>query len=78
MENLIVRNVVHLYQMFDLTKDEYDKLVEKCMFNEEMSKILELRIKGYSRTQISMMLNISERTYDRRIRFIKNKIMKVL
>ena len=64
--------------MFDFTKEEYEQLIDKCMFNEEMSKILELRIKGYSRTQISMMLNISERTYDRRIRFIKNKIMKVL
>ena len=64
--------------MFDFTKEEYEQLIDKCMFNEEMSKILELRIKGYSRTQISMMLNISERTYDRRIRVIKNKIKKVL
>ena len=70
--------MVLLYQMFDFTKEEYEQLIDKCMFNEEMSKILELRIKGYSRTQISMMLNISERTYDRRIRYIKNKIKKVL
>lgn len=64
--------------MFDFTKDEYEMIVDKCMLNEELSKILELRIKGYSITQISMMLNLSERTVDRRIRLIKNKIKKVL
>lgn len=64
--------------MFDFTKDEYEFLVDKCMFNEELAKILKLRIKGYSITQISMKLNLSERTVDRRIRTIKNKIKKVL
>ena len=64
--------------MFDLTKEEYEKIIDKCMFNEELTKILELRIKGESRTQISMKLNLSERTVDRRIRTIKNKIKKVL
>lgn len=64
--------------MFDFTKDEYEMIIDKCMFNEELSKILELKIKGYSRVQIAMKMNMSERTLDRRIKQIKNKIMKVL
>lgn len=63
---------------FNFTKDEYEYLVEKCMFNEEMALILELLIKNYSRTQIAMKLNISESTLDKRIRFIKKKIIRVL
>ena len=63
---------------FNFTKDEYEYLVEKCMFNEEMALILELLIKNYSRTQIAIKLNISESTLDKRIRFIKKKIIRVL
>jgi len=63
---------------FNFTKDEYEYLVEKCMFNEEMALILELLIKNYSRTQIAMKLNISESTLDKRIHYIKKKILRVL
>jgi len=62
----------------NFTKDEFEYLVDKCMFNEEYALILELLIKNYSRTQIAMKLNISESTLDKRIRFIKKKILKVL
>ena len=35
--------------MFDLiTKKEYEELKEQLMLNEELSKILEMKIKGYS------------------------------
>lgn len=63
---------------FDFTKDEYEMIIDKCMFNEELSKILEMKIKGYSRVQIADKLHLSERTLDRRIKKIKNKILKVL
>lgn len=63
---------------FNFTKDEFEYLVDKCMFNEEMTTILELLIKNYSRTQIAMKLNISEATLDKRIQFIKKKIKRVL
>ena len=63
---------------FNFTKDEFEYLVDKCMFNEEMTTILELLIKNYSRTQIAMKLNMSEATLDKRIKFIKKKIMRVL
>lgn len=64
--------------MFDLTKAEYEDLKEKLMLNEELSQILEMKIKGYSITQISMKLNISERTTNRRIKELKRKIKRVI
>lgn len=64
--------------MFDLTKKEYEDLKEKLMLNEELSRILEMKIKGYSITQISMELNISERTTNRRVKELKKKIMRVI
>ena len=48
------------------------------MFNDELKEIFELLIKNYSRAQIAMKLNMSERTLDKRIRVIKNKIKKIL
>lgn len=64
--------------MFDLTKDEYESLKEKLMLNEELSRILELKIKGYSIVEISMKMNLSERTTHRRIKELKRKISRVL
>jgi len=64
--------------MFDLTRKEYEQIKSKAMLNEELSQILEMKIKGYSITRISMELHISERTVSRRIRQLKKKIMKVI
>ena len=64
--------------MFDLTKSEYEELKDKLMLNEELSQILEMKIKGYSITQISMKLNMSERTVNRRVKKLKQKIMRVI
>ena len=64
--------------MFDFTKNEYEMLKEKLMLNEELSQILEMKIKKYSIVQISMKLNLSERTVNRRIKEIKRKIRKLL
>lgn len=63
---------------FNFTKDEYEYLKEKLMLNEEMSKIFEMKIKGYSIVQMSMELNISESTVSRRVKQLKKKIMRVL
>ena len=64
--------------MFDLTKEEYDNLKEKLMLNDELSKILEYKIKHYSIVKISMEMHMSERTVNRRIKELKRKIMKAL
>lgn len=63
---------------FDFTKQEYEVLKDKLMLNDELSKILEMKIKGCSITQISMKMNMSERTVNRRIKELKKKITKVI
>ena len=62
----------------NFAKEEYENIIEKCMFNDELSKILEYRIKNYSITKISLLMNMSERTVSRRIEEIKKKIIKVI
>lgn len=64
--------------MFDFTKEEYERLKEKLMLNDELSKILEMKIKGESIVAISLALNLSERTVNRRVKILKKKITKVL
>jgi len=64
--------------MFDFIREEYEALKDKLMLNDELSKILEMKIKGYSITKIAIEMNMSEPTVNRRIRTLKKKIMKVI
>lgn len=64
--------------MFDLTREQFENLCYKAMLNEEMIKLFEMKIKGYSITKIALELNISETTVNRRIKELKKKIKKVL
>ena len=63
---------------FEFTKDEFLLLKEKLMLNEELSQILEMKIKNESNTKIAMELHLSERTLARRIKELKKKISRVL
>lgn len=63
---------------FDFTKDEYEMIRDKLMLNDELSAILEMKIRGCSIVEISMKLNISEATVSRRISDIKKKIKKII
>ena len=64
--------------MFEFTKDEFLLLKEKLMLNEELSQILEMKIKNESNTKIAMTLHLSDRTLARRIKELKKKIDRVL
>ena len=64
--------------IFDFNKQEYNYIKENLILNEEMAKILEMKIKRYSITKIAMELNISERTINRRIKELKRKITKLM
>lgn len=64
--------------MFDLTKEEYQRIIEQAMLNEELTKILEMKIKGEYNAKIAQEMNMSERTLSRRIEKLKKKIMRVL
>ncbi len=62
----------------DLTRKEYDELIDKLMLNDFQRKILEYRIKEYSITKMAMLEHCSESTINREIRKIKNKIRRVI
>lgn len=63
---------------FEFTEQEFNSICKKAMLNEELSQILEMRIKGYSITKMSIEMNMSERTINRRIKELKKKIMKII
>ena len=48
--------------------------MERCPFTDEEIEVFNLRRRGKSRIEISMLLNMSDRTVDRRIKSIKDKI----
>lgn len=64
--------------MFEFTKTEYEKICEECMLNDEYKKLLEMKIKGYTRTKMSLELNVSESTLDVMIKKLKKKIKKII
>ena len=64
--------------MFEFTEEEFKLICKKAMLNEELTKIFEMKIKGYSITKMSVELNMSESSINRRIKSLKKKIMKVL
>lgn len=63
---------------FEFTKQDYENIIEKCMLNEEYQKLLEYKIKGYSITKMSMLLNTSEANVSVMIKKLKNKIKRII
>lgn len=61
-------------ERFNYPWAEYQRLIEHCPFTDEELLVLALRRKGCSLTQISIKLNMSERSVNRRIESIKSKI----
>ena len=61
----------------DLTVPEADRLRALCNFSDEERQVFDLRVRGKSVVEISMTLNMSMRTVDRRLSGIKNKIGRV-
>lgn len=78
MDADVVKVVKGIYDMFDFTQEEFESISKKAMLNSELKQILEMKIKGYSITKMSMELNMSESSINRRIKQLKKKIMKVL
>lgn len=63
---------------FEFTKQDYENIIEKCMLNEEYQKLLEYKIKGYSITKMSMLLNMSEANVSVMVKKLKNKIKRII
>ena len=64
--------------MFEFTKEQFEDISKKAMLNDELKEIFEMKIKNYSIAQMSIKLNMSESTVNRRIKVLKKKIMKVI
>lgn len=63
---------------FEFTKSDYDYIVKECMLDEEYQRLLEYKIKGYTRTKMALQLGVSEPTLDIMIRKLKKKITKII
>lgn len=63
---------------FEFTKSDYDYIVKECMLDEEYTKLLEYKIKGYSIVKIANLLNCSEARVNVMIKKLKNKIKKII
>lgn len=73
----LCKGVIQL-DFFNFTKTDYEYIVKECMLDKEYSKLLEYKIKGYTRTKMAMELNVSEPTLDVMIRKLKKKIKKII
>ena len=63
---------------FDFSKDEMEKIKDKALLNEELSELLEYKIKGYEIVKIARLMNMSEASVSRRTKKLVNKIKKVI
>lgn len=66
------------FKKLDFNKIEYEYITEYCNFSERQKQILDLRRKGLSIVAISLEIYVSERTINREIQLIKEKIAKVI
>lgn len=66
---------------YDFTKKELEFIIENANFTVEQEKIFKMLTSKYGRASIvniAMTMNMSESTVKRRIKQIKNKIIKIL
>lgn len=63
---------------FEFTKQDYNRIVEECMLDEEYSKLLEYKIKGYSIVKIADLLVCSEAKVSVMTKNLKKKIKKII
>lgn len=60
------------------TKKEIEQIKDKIYLSDIQERILEYRLKEYSRTKMAQLENTSVSTIDREIKKLVAKIMKVL
>ena len=65
-------------KFFELTRKDFEYIVEECMLDEEYAKLLEYKIKGYSIVKMAQLLNISEPTISVMVNRLKNKIKRII
>ncbi len=66
--------------MFKLnfSKNEIADIKSKIYLSEDEEKILDMRLLNYSITKMAIEMNMSERTINRNIKKIKDKIRRII
>lgn len=62
----------------EFTKQEIADIKSKIYLSEDEEKILDMRLLNYSITKMAIEMNMSERTINRNIKKIKDKIRRVI
>lgn len=62
----------------NFTKAELEELKDKIYLSEIQEKIIEYRLKEYSRVKMAQLENCSIQTIDREINKLAKKILKVM
>ena len=67
-------------EKFDFLKEEYEYIKEQLMLDEDddLAKVLKMKIKGYTITKMALELHLSERTINRRVKKLKKMIKRVI
>lgn len=62
----------------NFTKNELEQLKEKIYLSEIQERIIEYRLKEYSRVKMAQLENCSIQTIDREINKLAKKILKIM
>ncbi len=63
---------------FEFNKNDYERICEECMLDEEYQKLLEYKIKGYTIVKIADLLNCSQARVSIMIKKLKRKIRRII
>lgn len=65
-------------KFFDLTKSDYEYIVEECMLDTPYKELLEYKIKGYTIVKIADLLHTSTANVSVLTKKLNKKIKKII
>ena len=65
-------------KFFEFTKTDFEYITKECMLDEEYTKLLEYKIKGYSIVKMAQLLGVSEATISVMVNKLKKKIKRII
>ena len=65
-------------KFFEFNKTDFEYIVDECMLDEEYTKLLEYKIKGYSIVKMAQLMGVSEPTISVMVKRLKKKIRRII
>ena len=65
-------------KFFEFNKSDFEHIVDECMLDEEYTKLLEYKIKGYSIVKMAQLMGVSEPTISVMVKRLKKKIKRII